>query len=59
MKFESHACTTARPDWTYSVQAPRILSPLWLLERLAGLSVPIAIIAVITAANHFGYISLQ
>jgi hypothetical protein len=59
MKFESHACSAAaRPDWTYSVQSPRILSPLWVLERLAGLSIPIAIFAVIAAANHLGYISL-
>ena len=40
MKYESSSYAAPRADWTYSVQAPQILSPLWVLERLAGLSVP-------------------
>ena len=58
MKYESNGHTaTARPDWTYSVQSPRILSPLWVLERLASLSVPIAGLGVIAAAKYLGLIA--
>jgi len=56
MKFDSSSCSAPRPDWTYSVQAPRILSPLWLLERLAALSIPIAVIALVAAAKYLGLI---
>ena len=59
MKYASSSSSAARPDWTYSVQAPQILSPLWVLERLAMLSVPIAGIGVLIAANYLGLFSLQ
>ena len=60
MKYEScNRVAAVRPDWTYSVQAPQILSPLWVLERLAGLSVPIAGPGLITFAHHVGLFSLS
>ena len=59
MKFEQQAEMTARPDWTYSVPPPKILSPIWLLEILAMLSVPIAGISVVAAAVTFGWINLN
>ena len=59
MKYESNCHTaTARPDWTYSVQSPQILSPLWVLERLAGLSVPIAGLCFLGFAHYLGLVSL-
>jgi hypothetical protein len=58
MKFEPQAQPTARPDWTYSVPSPKILSPLWLLEILASLSIPIAGISI-AAAVAFGWISFD
>ena len=54
MIFGSHAA--AQPDWTYSVQSPQILSPLWVLERLAGLSVPIAGIGLFAFAKYLGLV---
>jgi hypothetical protein len=61
MKYGDHNRELAadRPDWTYSVPAPRTYSPLWVLERLAALSVPLALVAVIAIAVGFGYISLN
>ena len=59
MKFEQQAEMAARPDWTYSVQSPKILSPLWLLEILAMLSIPIAGASVVAAAVVFGWINLN
>jgi len=58
MKFEPQAQSTARPDWTYSVPAPKILSPLWLLEILASLSIPIAGVSI-AAAVALGWISFD
>jgi len=61
MKYEasSYTVTAARPAWTYSVQAPQILSPLWVLERLAGLSVPIAGLGLLGFAQYLGLFSLS
>ena len=59
MKFETQAEMTARPDWSYSVPPPKILSPIWLLEILAILSVPIAGISVIAGAVAFGWITVN
>ena len=61
MKYESssYAATAARPAWTYSVQSPQILSPLWVLERLAGLSVPIAGLCLLSFAHYLGLFSLS
>ena len=59
MKYASSSPSAARPEWTYSVQAPQILSPLWVLERLSLLSIPIAGIGVLAAANYLGLFSLQ
>jgi hypothetical protein len=59
MKFELQSPSASRPDWTYSVQAPRILSPLWVLERLATLSIPIAVFVLIAAAKNLDLISFQ
>jgi hypothetical protein len=59
MHSDSQSRATSRPDWTYSVQAPRTFSPLWLLERLAGLSVPIAGALLLAAANHFGWVNFN
>ena len=56
MKFDTHSYANARPDWTYSVQSPRILSPLWVLERLATLSVPIAGLALFATAKYLGLV---
>jgi len=56
MKYDSHGQAAARPDWTYSVQSPRILSPMWVLERLAGLSVPIAGIGLFAYAKYLGLV---
>ena len=55
MKSNSH-CHAARPDWTYSVQAPAILSPLWVLERLAMLSVPLAGLGLFAFAKYLGIV---
>jgi len=57
MKFDSQSTGAARPDWTYSVQAPRLLSPLWLLERLASLSIPIAVLVLIGVARSLDLIN--
>ncbi len=51
---QTHA--PARPDWTYSVPPPKVLSPIWLLEVAAMLSVPLAGVAVIAGAIAFGWI---
>ena len=59
MKFDPQAQSTARPDWTYSVPPPKILSPIWLLEILAMLSIPIAGASVVAAAVAFGWINLN
>ncbi len=61
MKYEDQHRTSAsaRPAWTYSVQTPRTLSLLWVLERLASLSIPIALIALMALASHFGLATLQ
>jgi len=56
MKYDSHAAS--QPAWTHSVQAPEILSPLWLLERLAALSVPIAGIGLLAIAHYLDLFSL-
>jgi len=59
MKYDSNGHTAAaRPDWTYSVQSPRVLSPLWVLERLASLSIPIAGFCLFAAAKYLGLIAL-
>ena len=56
MKYQSSSHAAARPDWTYSVQSPQILSPLWVLERLASLSVPIAGIGLFAFAKYLGLV---
>jgi hypothetical protein len=58
MKYESSS-HASRPDWTYSVQPPQILSPLWVLERLSMLSIPLAGLGLLAAANYLGLFSLQ
>ena len=58
MKYESSSYAAPRAEWTYSVQAPQILSPLWVLERLAGLSVPIAGLCLLGVAHHLELVSL-
>ena len=58
MKYESSSYAAPRAQWTYSVQAPQILSPLWMLERLAGLSVPIAALCLLGFAHHLGLVDL-
>jgi len=50
---------TARPEWTYSVQAPQILSPLWMLQVLSWLGIPIAIVSLIAAANYLGWVEFN
>lgn len=59
MKFDSQSRAAPRPDWTYSVQPPQILSPLWVLHLLSRLSMPIAIVCVIAAAQWLGWIELN
>ncbi len=49
----------AAPDWTYSVPKPQIFSPLWLLYLLSKLSIPIAIVGVLAAAQWLGWIELH
>ena len=59
MKYESSSYAAPRAEWTYSVQAPQILSPLWVLERLAGLSLPIAGLCLLGFAHYLGFVSLS
>ena len=58
MIYESSSYAAPRHEWIYSVQAPQILSPLWVLERLAGLGVPIAGLCLLGFAHHLGLVSL-
>jgi hypothetical protein len=58
MKFDTDSRAGA-PDWTYSVQKPRIFSPLWVLYLLSKLSIPIAIVGVLAAAKWLGWIELN
>jgi len=51
------SATAQRPDWSYTVQAPRTLSVLWMLERLSILGVPIAGLGLLAAANGLGLIT--
>jgi len=46
-----------RPDWSYTVQAPRTFSFLWALERLSILGVPLAGLGLLAAANGLGLIT--
>jgi hypothetical protein len=55
---QQSAYTAARPDWTYSVPAPRTFSILWILDRLGGMSVPLALIALAALAVGFDLVSL-
>jgi len=48
-----------RPEWSYTVQAPRTFSCLWMLDRLAVLGVPLAGLGLLIAANGFGLISVH
>lgn len=61
MKHETHSTTTssARPAWTYTVQAPRTFSLLWAFERLSALSVPLAAIALIILASGFALVPMH
>ena len=59
MKFHNETQSAARPDWTYSVPPPRVLSPFWVLEVLATLSVPLAGIALLATAVALGWISFN
>jgi len=59
MKINSRGNGAARPDWTYSVPPPKILSPIWMLEILASLSIPIAGIGVIAGAVALGWVNLN
>jgi hypothetical protein len=58
MKFEDQRSSASNARAAYSVQPPRPLSLLWALEWLASLSVPIAIIGVVTAARGLGLVTL-
>lgn len=62
MQFNHHnlAASSPTPSWAYSVQGLRIFSPLWMLERVAVMSVPIAGagIGLLAAANQFGWVTL-
>lgn len=60
MKAAEHyqAPSTSRPDWTFSVPAPRKYSPLWMLESLAILGVPIAAMVLVAAASAIGVLKL-
>ena len=61
MKHETHSDTPSgvRPGWTYTVQAPRTFSLLWVLERLSALSVPLAAIALIILASGFALVPMR
>ena len=59
MKYNSTGHAAARPDWTYSVQAPAVLSPLWVLERLAMLSVPLAGLGLFAFAKYLDLFNLS
>jgi len=48
-----------RPDWSYTVQAPRTFSCLWMLDRLAVLGVPLAGLGLLAAANGFGLVTVH
>jgi len=50
---------TKRPDWSYTVQAPRTLSFVWMLDRLSTLGVPLAGLGLLAAANGFGLITVH
>jgi len=56
---QNHAASSSRPDWSYTVQAPRTFSVLWALERMAALSVPIAGIGLFAVAHSLGLIGQQ
>lgn len=53
------AASAARPDWSYTVAAPRTYSLLWMLDRLAALGVPLAGLGLLAAANGLGLITLH
>jgi hypothetical protein len=59
MKFEDHRRlpSGAVPAWFHSFPPPSPFSPLWALERIAALGVPVALISVVTAAIHLGWIA--
>ena len=57
MEYEARSTSAVRPDWTYSVPPPQTLSALWMLERLAGLSVPLAGLALLAAARYFEWVT--
>jgi len=59
MKFDSQSRGAPRPDWTYSVQPPKIFSAVWVLYLLSRLSVPLAVIGVLAAAKWLGWIELD
>ena len=61
MKYDgqSQATSSSRPDWSYTVQAPRTFSVLWALECMATLSIPIAGLGLLAVAHNFGLITLH
>jgi len=48
-----------RPEWSYTVQAPRTFSCLWMLDRLSVLGVPLAGLGLLAAANGFGLVTVH
>jgi hypothetical protein len=57
MKLDSHGNAISQPDWA-SVPAPEIFSPLWLLERMAAISVPMAGLGLLAIAHYLDLFSL-
>jgi len=45
---------TQGPAWTYSVEAPRRFSPLWLLGLLASYGIPLGGLATLLVASALG-----
>jgi hypothetical protein len=60
MKFADHRCSSSSNFRdAFSVQSPEPLSLLWMLECLSALSVPLAIIGVVAAANYMDLVTLN
>ncbi|HTS94483.1 MAG TPA: hypothetical protein VMG55_20910 [Stellaceae bacterium] len=60
MKQETQQTSAPRrPEWSYTVQAPRTLSVLWILDRISILGVPLAGLGLLAAANGLGLISVH
>ena len=58
MTFDDHngAILSSRPSSAYSVQGLRTYSPVRVLDRIGTVSVLIAGLVLLAAANHFGWI---